>query len=232
VTAEGDDPLVMYFVVRKDARLTLGQAMARAGAAATVCGERFAASGDALAAAWRTWWPRQRKVALRAAADELERVRELHPCVGDETLLCLPPLRRSERSELLAGLRPFTDAKAPAEPPEAAADDVPALVYVIRPGVMKTAGKAMAQAGHAALLCVDAEPAERIAPWRAAGRPGEVLLAGPGDDWQALAAVAGAAVVADGGLTQVEPGTETVIGLPPAPRSERPPLVRALDRLP
>jgi peptidyl-tRNA hydrolase len=221
-----DDPLVMYFVVRKDARLGLGQAMVCAGGAADECHERFA--GDEV---WRTWWPRQRKVALRASAEELAAVRESHPCVGDDTLLCLPPLRRSERSELLAGLRPFTDAKAPAEPPERPADDVPAFVYVIRPGVMKTAGKAMAQAGHAALICAERHSGERFEAWRAAGRPGEVLIAQDDEDWRTLRAQPDAEVVADGGLTQVEPGTETVIGLAPAPRAERPALVRELEPL-
>jgi peptidyl-tRNA hydrolase len=226
VTPPGD-PLVMYFVVRKDARLGLGQAMALAGAAADACAVAHATGNPV----WDQWWPRQRKVALRATADEIEELRTLHTSVGDDTLLCLAPLRRSERSELLAALRPFTDAKAPAEPPARVPDDAPALLYVIRPGVMKTTGKAMAQAGHAALIAADEVGGDAFAAWRAAGRPGEVVLAPDDATWSELRERPDAAVIADGGLTQVEPGTETVIGLAPAPLRERPELVRELERV-
>jgi peptidyl-tRNA hydrolase len=180
---------------------------------------------------WDTWWPRQRKVALRATADELDQVRDQHPSVGDDTLLCLAPLRRSARSELLAGLNPFTDAKAPAEPPERVPDAAPALLYLIRPGVMKTTGKAMAQAGHASLIAAADVGGDGFAAWRDADRPGEVLLVPDDAVWDTLRARPDAAVIADGGLTQVEPGTETVIGLAPAPLRERPDLVRELERL-
>ena len=213
----------MYFVVRKDARLTRGQGMAMAGAAADEC--RLAYADDPV---WATWWPRQRKVALRATAEELASIRADHPGVGDETLACLVPMRQSERSEVLAGLRGFTDAKAPAEPPAPVPDDVPALVYVIREGVMKTTGKAMAQAGHAALIAADEVGGDGFTVWRAAGRPGEVLIAPDEATWAELRSRPDAAVIADGGLTQVKPGTETVIGLAPVPRLERPALVRGL----
>jgi peptidyl-tRNA hydrolase len=214
----------MYFVVRKDARLTLGQGMALAGAAADEC--RVAYPDDPV---WATWWPRQRKVALRATAEELASIRAEHRGVGDETLACLVPMRQSERVEVLAGLRGFTDAKAPAEPPARVADDVPAFVYVIREGVMKTTGKAMAQAGHATVIAAAEVGGPGFAAWRAAGRPGEVLVAPDDEVWAALRALPEAAVIADGGLTQVEPGTETVIGLAPVPRLERPALVRGLE---
>ena len=56
------------------------------------------------------------------------------------------------------------------------------------------------------------------------------MLIAPDDaTWAALRERADAAVIADGGLTQVEPGTETVIGLAPVPRLERPALVRGLE---
>ena len=167
-----DDKLAMYFVVRKDARMTLGQGMALAGAAADECRVTFPD-----APVWATWWPRQRKIALRATAEELAAIRASHPGVGDETLACLVPMRMSERSEVLASLRGFTDAKAPAEEPAPVADDAPAFAYVIRAGVMKTTGKAMAQAGHAAVIAADEIGGAAFAAWRAAGRPGEVLIA-------------------------------------------------------
>jgi peptidyl-tRNA hydrolase len=209
----------MYFVVRKDHPLALGQAMALAGAGAVRCVDRFADT-----ARWKpafdAWRERPRKVALRAGEAEMAALAhdldaapvETH--VGT-TLLCLPPRRRSESEPLLGALRPYTDGPRPSTPP--APPDAPALVYVVRPGVLKTAGKAMAQAGHAALMCVeqlgDRHPAA-FAGWRAAGEPGDVRNA-EGPAWERLKARPDAVVVQDAGLTQVEPGTETVLALAP-----------------
>src|SRR5207248_4552073 len=88
------------------------------------------------------------------------------------------------------------------------------------PGVMRTAGKAMAQAGHAALMCVEelgAEYGERFEAWRMAGRPGELLTEG----WDRHRDDPEAVTVSDAGHTQVAPGTETVIALVPSPRGSR-----------
>lgn len=217
------DPWVMYFVVRKDHPLGLAQAMVFAGAGAVRCVERFAAT-----ARWRSafgaWRERPRKVALRADAAQMAQLaRELDAITVETplgtTLLCLPPRRRSESEPLLAALRPYTDGPRPTA--AAAPPDGPALVYVVRPGVLKTAGKAMAQAGHAALMCVE-QLGERhptaFAAWHAAGEPGDVREA---DDvaWERLRAFPDAVVVRDAGLTQVEPGTETVLALAPLERA-------------
>jgi peptidyl-tRNA hydrolase len=214
----------MYYVVRKDVPLTLGQSMALAGAAAVRCADSLRAD-PRFADAFRAWEERARKVALRASAAELDELRAALPgaFVGD-VLLCLPPMRKSERPELLAALRPFTDAprpKAPPEPPAGAA-----LVYVIRPGVIRTAGKAMAQAGHAALMAAG-ELGDALNGWRAAGMPGEVRLAADEPQWQRARGAPGAVVVEDAGLTQVEAGTETVIALPPGSEA-----AAQLDRVP
>lgn len=218
----------MYFVVRKDLPLARGEAIARAGAAAALCERRFA-SDARFGAAWAEWAAASfRKVALRAGPEEIARVEDEHPCVSVPTsacgeLLCLPPLRRSQRPDLLASLRPFTDAPRPPRPPARLGDDVPAMLYALRPGVMKTAGKAIAQAGHAALMAVAELGSERRASfdaWYAAGAPGEAVLASD-EQWEELKRDPGSVVVRDGGLTQVEPGTETVIALAPAPRRER-----------
>lgn len=227
---EQPDKWAMYFVVRKDARLAFGEAMALAGGATVRCADSFRGS-DVWSDAFAAWAGRARKIALRASGAELEAVRAAEDAVAvDDVLLCLPPRRMSARSELLASLRPFTDAKAPAEPPEPPTG--PALVYVVRPEVMKTSGKAMAQAGHAALLAADVlgpRHPEAFAAWREAGCPGDVRRA---DDacWEALKREHGAVAVADAGLTQVAPGTETVLAL--APLAEPPAVVAALARLP
>jgi peptidyl-tRNA hydrolase len=88
--------------------------------------------------------------------------------------------------------------------------------YVIRPEVMKTMGKAMAQAGHAALMCTDyfaEEYAEAFQAWRANDCAGVVLTTD--EDWESLKARVDCTYVTDAGLTQVAPGTETVLVIPP-----------------
>lgn len=211
-----DDPLVMYYVVRKDVPLALEQAMPLAGAAAVACREELAPD-PRFADAFEQWSARPRKVALRASAEELDELRLTLPgAFAEPGLLCLPPMRRSDRPPLLAALRPFTDAPRPKEPP-APGDPEGALVYTIRPGVIRTTGKAMAQAGHAALMAADALDADAARSWRAAGHPGVVQTV-DADEWEGLKERPGALVVTDAGLTQVAAGTETVIALPPAGR--------------
>jgi peptidyl-tRNA hydrolase len=217
-----DDPLVMYYVVRSGVPFSLGQAMEAAGAAAVDCVERFAGD-ERFKPAFEAWHQRPRKVALRADEGEFARVKEEEPCaVRRDILLCLPPRRRSERSALLEALDPFTDAPRPKDEP-AAAEETPVMRYVIRPGVMRTAGKAMAQAGHAALMCVERfgdAYAERFDAWRESGRRGELLRADDAE-WERLKGDPEAVVVSDAGHTQVAPGTETVIALVPSSRAGR-----------
>jgi peptidyl-tRNA hydrolase len=207
-----DDPLTMYYVVRKDVPLTLEQAMSVAGAAAVRCSDELR-EDPRFAPAFRDWGERPRKVALRASAEELDELRaELPGAFLADALLCLPPMRKSDRPPLMAELRPFTDPPRPKDPPEPQTAEN-ALVYVIRPGVIRTTGKAMAQAGHAALMASE-RLGGRLAGWREAGMPG-VLRVVDEDAWKRLKREPGAIVVRDAGLTQVEAGTETVIALPP-----------------
>jgi peptidyl-tRNA hydrolase len=203
-SAVTDDPYAMYYVVRKDARLTFGQAMDIAGAAAVRCVHELGSDAH-FADAFAAWHDRARKVALRASAEEMEQVRAETPCAvqGDE-LLCLPPMRKSERSPLLEALRPFTDAPRPKEPPPE--PENPKLVYVVQPGVIKTMGKAMAQAGHAA-TAADEELGIAVTP--------AIVRAATPEQWEALKARDDSVVVTDGGHTQVAPGTETVVALAP-----------------
>jgi peptidyl-tRNA hydrolase len=178
-------------------------------------------------------------VALRASAEEIAALREALDCEPVEsahglTLLALPPRRQAASEPEVAALRPFTDPPRRATAAAPAGESAPAappLRYVIRPGVLRTTGKAMAQAGHAALMCADRlgdRHPQAFAAWRAAGCPGEVLVADL-PRWAALRESPDTVVVADAGLTQVAPGTETVIGVAPLP--EPPPAARGLPRL-
>jgi peptidyl-tRNA hydrolase len=206
-----DDPWVMYLVVRKDHPLSRRRAMTLAGAGAVRCADRFRPE-PAWTDAFAAWQQRPRKVALRADATEMDAIAQLgaEPVETElgVTLLALPPRLRSSSEALLASLRPYTDGPRPSEeppPPEGLH-----LVYTVRPGVLRTAGKAMAQAGHAALMAADALDPEAVSAWRAAGCPGEVEEVDD-ETWASRRAAPDAVVVADAGLTQVEPGTETVI---------------------
>ena len=205
-----DDPLTMYYVVRKDVPLTLEEAVALAGAGAVRCRDELGGH-PRFADCFRGWAGRPRKVALRAEREEIAALRDElpGPFLG-EALLCLPPMRKSDRPPLLAALRPYTDPPGPRDRGESRPQPDEALVYAVRPGVIRTAGKAMAQAGHAALLAVDRLGA-RLDAWREAGMPGVVERVEDDEAWERLKARPGAVVVRDAGLTQVEAGTETVV---------------------
>jgi peptidyl-tRNA hydrolase len=217
----------MYFVVRKDLRLDVPAAVALAGGATIACARRF---GESHAAAFRAWHRTAvRKVAVRASAEELDAVLATHEGFLDgRGLACLPPMLRSQAGEPLGSLPAFTDAKRPAEPTSQPPPDAIALTYVLNAELGLSQGKAMAQAGHGALMCADdpklGDRGPRAAAWRTweeAGRPARVIEAGP--DEFARRRGAGGAVVRDAGFTQVAPGTVTLVCLPPGPESAPPP---------
>ena len=215
----------MYFVVRKDLRLDVPAAVALAGGATIACARRF---GETHAREFAEWSRTAvRKVAVRASAEELDAVLAAHDGFLDERgLACLPPLQRSEAGEPLGSLPAFTDAKRPAEPTPQPPPDAIALTYVLASELGLTQGKAMAQAGHGALMCADdpklGDCGPRAADWRAweeAGRPARVIEA----ERERFAAFRRAgAVVRDAGFTQVAPGTATLICVPPGPEPAPP----------
>jgi hypothetical protein len=129
--------------------------------------------------------------------------------VAGDAVLALPPRRRSERGPLLEKLQAMSTELAPA--PEAAADPA-ALTYLLNPAAAMSSGKILAQIAHAAVMASDSG---RVEAWVAAGCPARVLA--PGAAAFATAARDGACVarVVDAGLTEVPPGTVTVLALAP-----------------
>jgi peptidyl-tRNA hydrolase len=95
-----------------------------------------------------------------------------------------------------------------------------APVFWLNSGARMSAGKAMAQVGHAGMLLAAFASAGELAGWLAAGLPVTVrdadaarwarLIAGPTDPLQRYEAD-GRVCVRDAGFTEVEPGTVTVV---------------------
>jgi Peptidyl-tRNA hydrolase PTH2 len=200
----------MYLVLRRGAFSSLARAGELAGAAAVACVREFGA--DPAVAEWR---PRPGKVCLRARnASQWEQVlAEPHALAGDaagEAVAALPPRRRSERGALLQRLQAMSSEL---EPPPARAPGRPGeLTYLLNPAAVMSSGKAVAQVAHAAVLAADTGELEH---WVAAGCPGRVLAPA-----EAAFAEAGRrsdviARVVDAGLTEVPPGTVTVVALQP-----------------
>ncbi|QEC49873.1 peptidyl-tRNA hydrolase [Baekduia soli] len=216
-----DDPYRLYLVVRRGAFEDLETGGVLAGAAAVACLERFGAD-PAHAEAVAAWRARPGKVTLRARGGQWPQVLDLpHALAGDPdgaAVAALPPRRRSERGELLERLQAMSSELEPApvlgdgEPP-AAADG--RLTYLVNPALEMSSGKTLAQIAHAATMAA-ARP--DLAGWVAAGCPARVRVPAP-VVFAALCGAGGlAAEVQDAGLTEVAPGTVTVLAVAPALR--------------
>jgi Peptidyl-tRNA hydrolase PTH2 len=206
------DPLRMYLVLRRGAIATLARAGELAGAAAVACLRSFEGDpehADAIAA----WRERPGKVCLRARTNgQWEQVlAEPHALAGaadGQGVIALPPRLRSQRGPLLERLQAMSTALEP--PPEEAPARAGAVTYALNPAAVMSSGKTVAQIAHAAVMAADGGALE---PWVAAGCPGQVIA--PGAATFAALATRGACVarVVDAGLTEVPPGTVTVIAL-------------------
>jgi peptidyl-tRNA hydrolase len=215
-----DDPFRMYLVVRRGAFEELETGCVLAGAAAVACLRRFGAEPE-WAEAIAAWKERPGKVTLRARGGQWTQVlqEEDFSYAGDldgASVLALPPRRRSARSETLTKLQAMASELEPletvADPP---ADDAGRMTYVVNPAIEMSTGKTMAQVAHAATM---AAATNRYEPWVEAGCPGRVVVPKTKALFDALCArddLAGK--VEDAGLTEVPPGTITVLGIVPAP---------------
>lgn len=166
---------------------------------------------DALAA-WNG--QRIRKVVRRARGAEWRRA-EMLPGItvlhATAQVRVFPPVPVDAWPPELARLQvrgtELDDSAAPGDPPSG----VPLLLLTPQPPM--SAGKAMAQAGHAAQLGWRASAPQDRDAWKAAGFPLAVRSATAGQ-WTAVVR-SGVPVVQDGGFTEVAPGTRTAAAVLP-----------------
>lgn len=172
--------------------------------------ERSAGEGE-WAEAVRDWQDaRIRKVVRRARGAEWRRAEALPGITvrgASAEVRVYPPVPLDAWPKDLARLQVSgTDLDDP-QPP--AAPDAAMPVLWLNPGVRMTAGKAMAQAGHAAQLGWWVLPDARARAWRQEGFALAVRTASP-EQWSRLAA-RGLPTVRDAGFTEIAPGSVTAV---------------------
>jgi hypothetical protein len=208
----GRDPLRMYLVLRRGAIVELAHAGELAGAAAVGCLGVFETQPEheEAIAAWRE---RPGKVCLRArtAAQWEQVLAEPHTLAGQvdgEAVIALPPRRRSQRGPLLERLQAMSSALE--LPPEEAPEEPGAVTYVLNPAAVMSSGKTVAQIAHAAVMAAGTGALE---DWVAAGCPARVIAPDAATFAELAARADCRARVVDAGLTEVPPGTVTVLVL-------------------
>ncbi|GAA3414634.1 aminoacyl-tRNA hydrolase [Streptosporangium vulgare] len=151
---------------------------------------------------------RFRKVVRRARGAEWRRVLDLPGVTvtsGTAEVRVHPPVPLDgwpkDLSRLQVSGTELADSTEPGPPGD--------VVLWLNPGLTMSAGKAMAQAGHAVQLAWRASGDDARRAWRDKGLAVSVRTADPAA-WAALVA-SGLPVVRDAGFTEVEPGSRTVV---------------------
>ncbi|WP_326824480.1 peptidyl-tRNA hydrolase [Streptosporangium sp. NBC_01756] len=152
-----------------------------------------------------------RKVVRRARGAEWRRVLDLPGITvvsGTAEVRVHPPVPLDDWPRDLSRLQVSGTDLTDSVPPVAPAPSGEVVLW-INPGLAMSAGKAMAQAGHAAQLAWWGSDERARQEWRDRGRAAAVRTAGP-TGWAALVD-SGLPVVRDAGFTEVEPGSCTVV---------------------
>jgi peptidyl-tRNA hydrolase len=220
VRAAQEDPYVMHIVVRRASDASAEELCASVIRATLDCVERYE-HDEAHAEMFAQWFALSfRKVTLRAKEGEWARLlEEFDGALDEDRVFVLPPVLRSSRDKFLAKLQVFN-----VELPDLAQELPPGpLGIVINQEAGMSLGKALAQASHSILILLRALSREgalfaaEIAAWEAEGRP-VALSSAPRARFEQIAALDHVARVRDAGITEVAPGTHTVICVPPGMR--------------
>ncbi|MBO3752394.1 peptidyl-tRNA hydrolase [Streptosporangiaceae bacterium NEAU-GS5] len=150
-----------------------------------------------------------RKVVRRARGSEWQRVLALPGrtvTIRTAEVRVHPPVPLDDWPRDLARLQVSGTDLSDSEPPGEA--KTPAVLWV-NPHLEMSAGKAMAQAGHAAQLAWWGSRERARAAWAERGLGVSVRTA-PKDRWDALA-MSGLPVVRDAGFTEIAPGSCTFV---------------------
>ncbi|GGS37308.1 peptidyl-tRNA hydrolase [Streptomyces violaceus] len=187
----------------------------------TILGDERSAGDGEWAQAMRDWQDaRIRKVVRRARGAEWRRAEALPGITvtgKSAEVRVFPPVPLDGWPKDLARLQVSgTDLDDP-EPP--VHPDPAAPVLWLNPDLGMSAGKAMAQAGHAAQLAWWELSEEERAGWHDAGFPLAVRTADPAR-WPELTG-GGLPLVRDAGFTEIAPGSCTVVADHPALRRKR-----------
>lgn len=223
------DPLVMYLVVRRK-RVPSLDALLAAAATATVKVERKYAKDPRFAADFARWHAGSfRKVTLRANERDWPKVLAQYPehvlgvTEGVPIAAALPPRARSAADKVIAGLQAYVAAPDELGRAPIKLDPIHSTMLLVpNPGLAMSAGKLIAQVAHGALMCATAPAwtkapvgwAADVAAWEQTGylvAPRFPTAAG----WVAAQAELDGCAVTDSGLTEVLPGSRTVLALRP-----------------
>lgn len=196
-----DDPFRMFLVVRRGAVTSIARGGEMAGAAAVRCVRELPVD--------EAWRARPGKVVLRArTASQWAKVMQEERCVVvEDAVIAIAPRRRSERGPVLERLQAMTTALDPA--PEESATDCDRVTYLLNPRLEMSSGKTLAQIAHAAVAAAERDPA-----WADVGCPADVVRPTQRAFDDRCDAPGLLARVVDAGLTEVAPGTVTVLALP------------------
>jgi peptidyl-tRNA hydrolase len=239
--AEQADPLIMYLVVRRE-RVPSRPLLLAAAAATTVRADRRFRGDPAWSARCAAWHAGSfRKVTLRANERDWARLLERFALVtggsSDQPYLAvLPPRARSEVEPFLRSLQAYVidPADLPAEPEPAAGN--PTVLMSVNPALVMSAGKLVAQVAHAALMSADApEQLGAGEVWKRAVRAWEThelpvrIVPVSSAGWIRGLAELPVVVVTDFGLTEIAPGSRTVLATRPLETAELGPAVALLQ---
>lgn len=221
--AAQQDPWVMYLIVRQETPLSATELLLAATRATMRCADTLQhhpSWGDS----FRVWGERSfRKVTLRAREPAWNKLASYDGGLGEirgiEVVKALPPRLRSECGSLLKGLQVYNPEEATLQPePPVGEPPITPMYFIKNPDAKMSIGKQIAQISHAVLMCAwsswadDARYQTAFDAWKNEGYPGVLL---PSSSWAHLLAEADGVVVRDAGLTEVDPGTATVMALPP-----------------